>query len=170
MLWARLWARFGRLAVPRVAFPDDAQPFERQKIVDILNVLRSCPDHRPQAAGRDHVRFLAHFPEQQFENAVDQPEISVVKAGLQAAHSVRSDHARRFANVHARQPCSAFEQRIGRNADAGANHSAEIFAFRRNAIESRRRAEITTTHGPPNFSNAATALTMRSAPTSAGLS
>ena len=41
-----------------VPLPDNAQSFESQKIVDMLDVLRSRADHRPQPAGRDHLRFL----------------------------------------------------------------------------------------------------------------
>ena len=47
-----------------------------------------------------------------------------------------------LANLHARQARGALKKRVGGNADAGANHSAKILAFRGNAIEGGRGAEI----------------------------
>ena len=169
MAWGSVW-RSRIFTGASISFPNGAQTFESEEIVDILDEFRSGPDHRTKATGRDHVRLLAQLREQQFQNAIDESEISVVEARLQTAHGIRSDHAGRLANLNAGKPCSAFEKSIGRNADAGADHAAEIFAFAETQSKVVAVPKSTITQGPPYFSKAATALTIRSAPTSAGLS
>ncbi len=77
-----------------------------------------------------------------FENAINQTEVSVVKPGLQTADRVGADYASGLANLHPRQARGALKKRISRDADAGANHSAHVFALQGNAVEGGGRAEI----------------------------
>src|SRR5689334_9444644 len=98
-----------------ISFPDDAEALESQKVVYIFDVLRVRADHGPEAAGCNHACLLAQLRKQKFEDAVDQPEISVVKARLQASDGVRANHACGLADLDSRQPGGAFEQRVGRD-------------------------------------------------------
>src|SRR2546430_6536815 len=113
----------------RIPFPDDAQPFEREEVVHLLDVFRSSPDHRAQSAGGNHLRVFAQLLKQKLENAIHQPEIPVVKPGLQASDRIRPDHASRLANLDSRQPRGATKQRIGRDADTGRDYSSQVFSF-----------------------------------------
>src|SRR5207247_496539 len=108
--------------------------------------------------------------DQPLQNSIYQAQRSIIKPRLQAADSSRTDHSRRFANIHSRQARCVFEQRVRRNSDARADHAAHVLPFRGDTVECRRSSEIHHHAWPPYFSKAATAFTMRSAPTSAGFS
>ena len=154
-----------------VSLPDNAQSFERQELIHMLDVLRPFADHRSKAAGREHSRLCAQLREQQFEDAIHQSEISVIKTRLQAAHGVRC-----------RSPAQACE--FPRAAGAPCVQTAHPPKCRCPGKSRRPDIRPSPTRnrtswpcrnprsrtGPPYFSNAATAFTMRSAPTSAGLS
>ena len=114
----RLGRRFGRFrrgfpAERLVAIPDDAQSVEGQKFVDILDEARCGADQRSQTAGRNHARLLSEFIDQALENAIDEPELAIIKTGLQTAHGRRTDHPRGLANLHARQARGALKERVG---------------------------------------------------------
>src|SRR5713101_9510311 len=107
----------------------------------MLDVFRSGANHWAEAASGDHPRLFAKFGEEQFENAIDQAEIAVVKAGLQAAYGVGADDARGLADLQARQACCAGKKSVGGDADAGGNHAAKVFSLRGNAVEGGGGAE-----------------------------
>ncbi len=125
-----------------VALPDEAQALESQEVVDVLDVLRSFADHGAKATGGEDLGLRAQFVEQKFEDAVDQTEVTVVEAGLQAAYGVGADHAGGLANFYAWQAGSAREECVGGDADAGADDSAQVFAFGRDAVEGGGGAEV----------------------------
>src|ERR1700675_1909181 len=125
-----------------IPIPDDAQSLEGKKLVYLFYEVRSGANQSSETSGRNYARLFTHFIHQALEDAVDQSEIAIVKSGLQAAHRIRSDHARGFANLYSWQACRALKQRVGGNANAWTNDSAHVLALLRNAIEGRRRAKV----------------------------
>ena len=61
-------------------------------------------------------------------------------------------------------------ERLDGDLDAGRDDTADVLPARGHRVERRRRTEVDDDRGPPYSSTAATALMMRSAPTSLGLS
>src|SRR5579862_3580346 len=88
-----------------VAVPNNAQAFERQKFVDILDEVGRRAQQRAEAASRDHSRFFAHLIDQPLQDAIDQTEITVVEPGLQAAHRIRSNHSGRSEERRVGKEC-----------------------------------------------------------------
>src|SRR4029077_6303064 len=76
------------------------------------------------------------------ENAIDQAKISVVEAGLQAAHRSGADDARRLADIDAGKARGTLKKRVRRDADAGTDHATQIRALGGDAIKGGRSAEI----------------------------
>ena len=103
--WSAGRSGFARntLARRNISFPDDAQAFESEEVIHMLNVLGSSTDHGAQSAGGDHVSLFAKFREKEFENTIDQAEVAVVQAGLQTAYSIGADDASWLANLNARK-------------------------------------------------------------------
>src|SRR5258708_7048648 len=108
----------------------------------MFNVLRSGADHGTEATGGEDMRVLAEFGEKKFEDAIDQAEIAVIEARLQAADGIGSDDAGGFANLDAGQAGGALKKCVGGNADAGADDSAHVLAFGGDAVEGGGGAEV----------------------------
>ena len=53
-----------------------------------------------------------------------------------------TDHLGRLFHIHAREPGRPRKQCLGRDREPGGNHSAQVFALRRNHVEGRRGAEV----------------------------
>ena len=125
-----------------IALPDDAQSFEREEFVDLLDMPRSARDQRRLPAGGDHARLCAQHRFHALENAVHQIGEAVEQPGLHRMRRVRADDFSGIANLHAPQPRRAREKRIGGNADARHQRAAQIFAALGDAVEIDGRAEI----------------------------
>src|SRR3954471_12658629 len=82
---------FGRQLALHVAFVNDAQTIEGEILVDFVDELRPGRDQRRETAGGDHLRAVAHFLEQPLEDAVDEPEVSVIETALQRADRIGPD-------------------------------------------------------------------------------
>ena len=125
-----------------IALPDDAQAFEREKLVDGLDVARGAADQRGLAAGGDHFRLRAHHFFHAVEDAVDHIGVAVEKPGLHGRDGIGADNFSGVFDFDAKQARGAREKRVGGNSDAGREHAAQIFAARGDGVEIDRRAEI----------------------------
>src|SRR5579885_2481936 len=98
-----------RRLAPGVALPDDSQPFQCQKFVDMLDVLGPSADQTGKPARSQNAGVMPHFRKQFFQNPVHQAEITVVKARLQTCYSIRANDSRRLSYIDPRQPGGASE-------------------------------------------------------------
>ena len=124
------------------SFVDQAQSFQRQSLVNFLDEFRTSGNQWRETAGGNHSRRTAKLIDHFFENAVDQADVAVIKAGLHRFHRRRSDDFLRTLDFHARQLRSPIKQSVGRNGNPGRDHSAHIFAVGIDRVESRRRPKI----------------------------
>ena len=127
-------------------------------------------DQACEAAGREHARVASELGAHAPHDAVDLAGEAVDDAALERMDRVRPITRRRGDELDAREPCCAVEERLHRDRDAGREHAADVLAARRDGVEVRRRAEVDDDARPAARASAATALTMRSGPTSRGLS
>ena len=117
----------------------------------------------------------AELGDHAFEDAVDQADVAVVEADLQVVDGVGADDLGGLADVDAGQARGAGEESVGGDAEAGGDGAAEVFAAGTDDVEGGGGAEVDDDDGDGarlilKRSMAATQLTMRSAPTSEGLS
>src|ERR1035437_7750494 len=77
-----------------VALVNNTQPFEREQVIDLANVLGPSAHERRQAASGNDVDVLAQLGNESLQNSVDQPEIPVVKARLKTVHGIGREHTR----------------------------------------------------------------------------
>ncbi len=125
-----------------IAFPDDAEAFEGEVFVDGFDVARGAADQAGLAAGGDHFCFCAHHFFHALKDAVDHVGVAVEKAGLHGGGGVGADDFAGIFDFDAKEARGAGEERVGGNADAGAEDAAEIFAARGDGVEINGGAEI----------------------------
>ena len=153
-----------------VQLVDQAQPLERQQR-HVLVDGSAAGDQRREAAGREHAvpapssSFMrSTIPSTMADGAVDDAAsaCSVVDLPIDASAARRTRRARAARRgrraPRARSRCRGRSRR--RRTRPAAETASKVVAV----------PKSTTMHGPPTRAMAATALTMRSAPTSRGLS
>ena len=127
-------------------------------------------DQPGEPARHEHAGGAAELALHAPHDAVDLAREAVDDAALQRVHRVAADHGRRRDELDAREPRGAVEERLHRDRDAGREHAADVLAPAETASKFVDVPKSTAMHGPPLRASAATALTMRSGPTSRGLS
>src|SRR6516225_1809072 len=65
-----------------VALVDDAQAFECEQVIDLANVFGTAAHQRGQSTRGYHGHIATEFLHQPSQDAVDQPQIAVVKPRL----------------------------------------------------------------------------------------
>src|SRR5437588_1843275 len=84
-----------------IPFPDDLQPFQREKFVHLLNVARSLRDQRRLSSRGDHARIFAQYAFDALQNSVHEIGEAVEKACLHGLGRIRSDNFSWITNLHA---------------------------------------------------------------------
>lgn len=153
-----------------VAVINDSQPFQGQHRFDDVDSVRCRSDDDSQAAGSDDFGLTAQFLAHAGHDAVYLADEAIEDTGLHTFDGVAANDLIRADDFDTRQFRRALYQGICRDADARADSTAEVGPFLVDGAEGRRRAEVDDDDRAAEFSYAATALTMRSAPTSRGLS
>ncbi|CDN41104.1 hypothetical protein BN871_AB_01020 [Paenibacillus sp. P22] len=125
-----------------VALVNDAQPFEREQLVHLLDRLRFRRDHVGQAARRDDARIGSELLADPADDAVHLSGIAENDAGLHRSHGIAADDAARPDKLDSRQLGRFLVKRFRRDADARHDGAAQISAARIDIIEGRRRTEI----------------------------
>ena len=157
------------------------RPVRVRQFVDLADVLGAAGDEAREAAGGDGAGVGAELGDHAFQDSIDEADVAVVEADLQVVDGVGADDLGGLADVNAGQAGGAVEEGVGGDAEAGGDGSAEVLAARGDAVEGGGGAEVDDqdwwvgrrplpSAGSLKNSWAATQLTMRSAPTSAGLS
>src|SRR5262245_13375666 len=77
-----------------VACVDDAQPVEREELVDGLDGGRVRRDERRQPAGREHARARILLGADAIDESVDQGRVAVGHARLDGMHRRLAEHLR----------------------------------------------------------------------------
>src|SRR5271167_4750075 len=81
------------LTVRLIALVDDAQPFQGQQVIDLANVFGAAAHQSGKAAGGDYGHVVIQLRDQPLQNAVNQSEVAVVQARLNAVDGVGGQHA-----------------------------------------------------------------------------
>src|SRR5258707_5347905 len=93
----------------RISIVDDAQTFQGQKLIHLVNAIALRSDHRREPTGRDHFGVDVVFLLNALDDAVDQSDIAVKNAGLNRVDGVPADDVFRLDDFNTRQLRSAFE-------------------------------------------------------------
>ena len=155
-----------------VALPDEAQPLQGQLRVDDRDRLGVRCDQVGEAARGDHGRVgRAELAADPVDDRVDLAGEAVDEAGLQRGGGRLADHA-----LRARRTAPSAGARLARRARPSRPRSRAPARRPANSPAAETTSKLvevpksTTTAGAPCRSRAATALAMRSGPTSRGSS
>ncbi len=118
------------------------EAFERQVLVIDLDEARGLYDHLTLPTGSDGLGLRTELHCDAFHDAVDHAYESVIQAGRDAAHRVRTDQFLRLAKVHHRQAGSLREQPRDRHPDTRTNHAAQEFLVLRYDVEIDGGAQV----------------------------
>ncbi len=125
-----------------ILFPNQSQSRQRQKFIDMLNVFRALR-HQPRLPARcHHFRIALQLRLDPRQHAIHHVHRAVIQSRLHVRHGICPDHFSRVFDLHARQPRRPRKQRLRSNPDPRRNHSAQVFALRRNHIKRNRRPKI----------------------------
>src|SRR5579862_1483337 len=150
-----------------ILFPDEAKAFEGEEFVGLLDVFGAFGYQFGLAAGSNDTDLAgAEFILHAEEHAVHHVHGAVVEAGLHIGDGIGADDSAGILDFDAREFGGAREERLGSDTDAGRDDAAQVFALGGDDVKVMAVPKSTTMQGPPYLWNAATPLTMRSAPTS----
>ena len=85
------------------------------------------------------------------EDAVDEADVAVVEADLEVVDGVGADDLGGLADVDAGEAGGAEEERVGGDAEAWSDGSADVFAARGDDVEGGGGAEVDDDDGGPSF-------------------
>src|SRR5438270_7653810 len=108
-----------------IPFPDDLQPFQREKFVYLLNVARSLRDQRRLPSRGDHARIFTQYAFDALQNSVHEIGKAVEKACLHGLGRIRADNFSRITNLHAPESRRTRKKRLGGNANTRRQRSAQ---------------------------------------------
>ena len=154
-----------------VAFVQQAQPRQREHVVDLARSPPCRARRAGEAARRDRRRRLRPARRRAGAGSRRSRPHSRTRprSGSRRSCFCRSRCAAEPSST-LRQARAAIGERLERDLDAGHQRAAEVLAIAGDDVEGRRRAEVDADRAPPKRSRIATALTSRSAPISRGLS
>ena len=121
---------------------DQAKAGEGEVLVDDVEHVRLLREALGPAARRDHACRAAQLLLEAHHHPLDQADVAVKRAGLDGRHGVLAYSSLRPLELHAIELCGPFEERLGRDADAGRDRVAQVVALSRDGVEDRCRAEI----------------------------
>ena len=125
-----------------VALPDDAQPRERQQVVDLVERVAERDHACGEPAGGDRLGRRAELLAQAADDPVDHRRVAEDHPGADRVDGRLADQRARLDEVDLRQRRGAVAQRLERDLDAREDHAAEVLALGRDDVVRDGGAEV----------------------------
>src|SRR5678815_319292 len=125
-----------------ITLVDDAQPFQGEELVHLLDAARLASDEARKAAGGDHPDREAQLPAHALADPVHHAHVAEDQPGLHRVHGVLPQHRGRTGELDPRQLGGVLEQRLHGDGDPRADAPAEVLALRVDGVEGGRGPEV----------------------------
>src|SRR4051794_14858154 len=125
-----------------VALVEDAQPAQRQQVVDLVDRAGERHDVLGQATGGNRPCLRPQFLAQAADDPVGLPRVPVDHAGADGVHRRLADERARIGEVDLGQLGPPLGERVHRDLDAGRDDPAQVLAGRRDDVIGDRGAEV----------------------------